>query len=109
MITHEQLINLGFELYDSEDDPYYKLIFTPPFNFGVQELSGYLEDGVFDLFGYNGEYISYNDLKNLINIFSKKENIVTGVFDTKSPNHASVNDVFFDYKNGKIITNEWTT
>lgn len=68
-MTHEDLLEIGFELCGiEENDPYYKIVFSPPFNFEVYYLSGQLNDGLFELYANNKFYSNKNELKKVIDI-----------------------------------------
>jgi hypothetical protein len=68
-MTHDDLIDLGFKLYGvEEDDPFYKIIFKYPFKFGIQSLSGALEDDHFWLYGNDVKYSDKNELKKVIDV-----------------------------------------
>jgi hypothetical protein len=67
-ITHDELIELGFEVKGTEDnDPFYQMTFKAPCNFGIYDLSGSLENGIFDLYGNRKKkYTHISELKMLI-------------------------------------------
>ena len=72
-MTHEDLIEVGFKLFGvEEDDPYYKLIYEPPFNFNISDLAGQLTDDVFELYGNNEKYYKKEELQKVILILGKK-------------------------------------
>jgi hypothetical protein len=73
MIKHEELIKFGFELLGvEEDDPFYRLTFNPPFNFGIAYISGSLKEGVFTLYGNRKDYNHMEDLKNVVYTIGSK-------------------------------------
>lgn len=68
-MTHEELIDIGFELLgEEENDPYYKITFKYSFNFNVYSLSGTLNGNIFHLYN-NTNYTDKNKLNKIINIF----------------------------------------
>lgn len=73
MITKEELIKLGFQLLGIEDnDPFYRLTFSPPFNFGIINLSGELSEGGFCLWGNFKHYSDIEELKNVIDVIGSE-------------------------------------
>jgi hypothetical protein len=71
-ITKEELLKIGFDYLDYDDDPFYRIIFKPPFMFNTQTLSGYLKNGTFHLYGNDKYYNDINELEKVINIFKNK-------------------------------------
>ena len=75
-MTHEDLLEIGFKLYgETENDPYYKLIYRPPFNFGITSLSGVflgLNNTEFYLYNNNTRYTDKKELKTLVNILGNE-------------------------------------
>lgn len=70
-MTHQDLLDIGFRVHgESEDDPYYMIVFKPPFKFDIRTLSGSLEDGVFLLYANDTKYISMEELKKIIDLLS---------------------------------------
>jgi hypothetical protein len=68
-MKHSDLIELGFILRGiEEEDPYYNLMFTYPFNFNIQSLSGVLNEEVFWLYGNDTKYTDKDELKKLIDV-----------------------------------------
>jgi len=68
-MTHEDLLELGFKLRGvEENDPYYIMVFSFPFKFGISNLAGVLDNGQFWLYGNNIRYTDKNELKKIIDI-----------------------------------------
>ena len=67
IIQHIDLINMGFNVRGiEENDPYYQIVFKPPFEFGIATLSGNLSGGIFELYGNQTKYSNIDDLKIII-------------------------------------------
>ena len=67
VIRHVDLINIGFNVRGiEENDPYYQIVFKPPFKFGVANLSGNLNDGIFELYGNQTKYTNIDDLTKIL-------------------------------------------
>lgn len=72
-MKHEDLLEIGFNLFgENEGDPFYQIVFTPPFNFGIQDLSGVLEGETFQLWANNKTYTNKEELKQIIDIIGSK-------------------------------------
>jgi hypothetical protein len=72
-MTHKDLVDIGFRLCgEEEDDPYYHLTYRPPFNFGIQTLSGVLENNEFWLYGNDKRYTDKNELLKIINVLGNQ-------------------------------------
>lgn len=68
-MKHKDLIELGFRLYGvEENDPYYKLIYRQPFKFGINSLSGVLDNGRFWLYENDIRYANKIELKTILGI-----------------------------------------
>lgn len=82
-MTHEDLLEIGFRLRGvDEDDPYYRLVFMPPFNFNIHSLAGVLEDDVFWLWGNDSYYTDKDELQEIVNVLGGEIN-----FDIVSDEH----------------------
>ena len=72
-MEHEDLIELGFRLCGvEENDPFYKLVFRPPFKFNISSLNGVIDEGSFWLYGNDIKYTDKIILKNLIEVLGNE-------------------------------------
>lgn len=70
-ITHAKLLAIGFKFFDEEKDaPYYRMVFNPPFKFGVKDIVGQLDDEIFHLYNDDVRYKSIFELANVISVIS---------------------------------------
>lgn len=72
-MTHEDLIEIGFKLYGVEEyDPYYKLVYKPPFKFNTTYLAGSLSNGVFLLYDNDIGYSDKSQLNKVVKILGNE-------------------------------------
>jgi hypothetical protein len=72
-MKHEDLLEIGFNVFgEDESDPFYKIVFRPPFNFGITDLSGVLEGETFQLWANNKTYTNKEELKQVIDIIGSE-------------------------------------
>ncbi len=76
MITHEELLSIGFEVKGIKDkDTFYQLFFGPPILLGIDNFSGAFdeESGKFEIWGLKRELETIEDIKEIIRVLGLKK------------------------------------